>query len=465
MHAALKWFASQAGANFDLAHPLVAPFRFHAAAHTSRQAPELEPWELINLLFLFFQAQGTHKLLIGWLLQSAVGCIRWEHVQRSSFVAKHGMWMEFRCSQGKSRRQGARPAYTWALPELRWRGQSLLALLADFFSHEALPTAAFLIPGLDLRAETLWEISPDTALRINRPMSRGRFLEVFRGALVQCGLGVPAAKGATYNRLRRFLPTLANVTELDDTDAQAVGNWTDIVQGGGRSTPRPAATLPMSRHYAGGKTVRSATVKLKLVNRFLQLWEVHCQSIALTAEGLLPAHSWSWAELAALHARVDWPNSDPDLSGQEAISDGSGAIEVAEGALPGVSGSAPEGPPKPPEAAQAAAPDTSGSSDDSSSSASDCSADVDDLEGILPDDTAADAVPWFIQGTRTHIVSEAGTDGRLTPYCRDHPFAQDPARRGEGFLKGGLSVVCQRCLGRMPRGLYLALSEHCGWDH
>ena len=465
MHAALKWFATHTGANFDLAHPLVAPFRFHASAHTSRQAPELEPWEMVNLMFLFFKAQGTHKLLIGWLLQSAAGCIRWEHIQRSAFVAKHGQWMEFRCSQGKSRRQGARPAYTWALPELCWRGQSLLALLSDYFTHEALPTAAFLVPGLDLQAEDLWEISPDTALKIDRPMSRGRFLEVFRGALTQCGLAVQAAKGATYNRLRRFLPTLANVVELDDTDAQAVGNWTDVVQGGWRSAPRPVATLPMSRHYAGGKTVRSAAVKLKLIQRFMQLWGEHCKSAALTSDGLLPAHSWSWEEFASVHARVAWTNPDPDLSGQEAISDGSGAIEVAPGALPGDSGPAPVEPPLPEKAPVSPAAAQSGSSSDSSSSASDCSVDAVDLEGILPDETAAETIPWFIQSARTHVVSEVGDDGRLTPYCRDQPFAQDPARRGEGFLKGGLNVVCQRCLGRMPRGLYLALSEHCGWDH
>ena len=53
MHAALTWFMSSLGANIPVAHWLVKPFKFHAAAHSGRQAPELEPWELANLLMIF----------------------------------------------------------------------------------------------------------------------------------------------------------------------------------------------------------------------------------------------------------------------------------------------------------------------------------------------------------------------------------------------------------------------------
>lgn len=79
MHAALKWFAQQGAARFDMTHHLVAQYRFHAASHTSRQAPELEPWELVNLLLVTERASGTHRAMLCLVLMMALSCIRWEH--------------------------------------------------------------------------------------------------------------------------------------------------------------------------------------------------------------------------------------------------------------------------------------------------------------------------------------------------------------------------------------------------
>ena len=143
MHAALKWFADQAGAALDLSHPMVAPYRFHAVTHTARQAPELQPWELINLVCLFGRAKGNHKLLLAWVVMAAISCVRWEHLQRSSFVAGHTKWIEFHCQQGKARKKGARPAYGWALPEWCWEGHGVGRILEDFYRHEVLATAGF----------------------------------------------------------------------------------------------------------------------------------------------------------------------------------------------------------------------------------------------------------------------------------------------------------------------------------
>lgn len=184
MYAALKWFSTQAGASFPMDHHLVSPYKFHAVTHTSRQAPELQPWEFINLLFLAGRALGSHKILLSWMIMAATSCIRWEHVQRSTFVAKHKAWLEFRCSQGKSRRQGARPAYEWAMPLVRWQGMCVNSLLADFYKNEMLPASEFLIPALQLSAEELWDVCESTPFILQRKMSRGRFLETFRGALL-----------------------------------------------------------------------------------------------------------------------------------------------------------------------------------------------------------------------------------------------------------------------------------------
>ena len=61
MHAALKWWAANLGADFQVDHWVVRPYRFNAAAHSGRQAPELEPWEVANLMLLLTRMCGTHN--------------------------------------------------------------------------------------------------------------------------------------------------------------------------------------------------------------------------------------------------------------------------------------------------------------------------------------------------------------------------------------------------------------------
>ena len=200
MHACTKYFASTFGAAYDVDHWLTKTFRFHAQAHTSAQAAELEPWEFMNFLELFYRACGTQKLLLAMVLLPACACIRYEHLQRSSFTQDHGHWCEFHCSQGKSRRFGARPAYDWGLPEVLYKGTNLSAVLS------ARSQGVGLAVSISLAPEDLWEITSTTAFILDKKMSRGRFLELLRGALCQSGLDVAAAQRATFNRLRRFVP-------------------------------------------------------------------------------------------------------------------------------------------------------------------------------------------------------------------------------------------------------------------
>ena len=459
MHAALKWFEASAGAAFPMAHHLVAPFRFHAASHTSRQAPELEPWEFVNLLLAWERARGTHKVILGIILMAAVSCIRWEHLQRSTYLASHAGWLEFQCSQGKRRRQGARPAYQWSLPEVKWRGQSLVALLRDFYKHEMVADAGFLVPALSLSPEDLWEVTETTALITNKAMSRGRFLELFRGALMGLGLGPSSASGATFNRLRRFMPTLANATQISDQDMQAVGSWVEVVQGGG-DPGRQRAAIAMGQHYAGNKALRSAQVKTRLIARFFALWRLHQPQAALTADGFLPVDSWLWPAFAEAHQTVPWDTGDAIPEEVSDIEEGEvTVVEVAPGALPEAVSQDRR------ESSSSSEPEPLSSRDDSSSSASDVSADGDDMVGILADLSAADAMPWFKQGAKVHVTREVTEEDLLVPFCRDRPFHQEPVLRGTGFVQGSADGVCARCLARMPRGLYLALAEHNGWSH
>lgn len=458
MHASLRWFADNFGAAFTMDHWSVKHFRFHAVHHTGKQAPELEPWEFINLALLMAKVLGSHKLLVAFILMVATGCIRFEHVQRSRLVSIHGSWLEFECSQGKARKQGARPGYRWGLPQVTMNGHHMTKVIQEFFNHEFPKDHTFLMPALDLNAEDLWEVTEATAFVTNKAMSRARFLEIMRGALVQVGVDFTLAQSATYNKLRRFLPTMANVMELPDLDLQSVGNWTELPSGGGRdpSSKKPRGAMPMGVHYAGSRVLRSLQVKQRCVDRLFALYQKKRQELAMTAEGFLCRDAWQWAEVAALHQ--SFPEDMTPLAKTESLGD----IEVAPGALDGVEAREP-----PPQAELPVEDDSSSSLDtstDNSSSASDESADGGDLCGVVADDSAPEELGWLRQGKKLHIIREE-VEGRAVPWCRDFAYRQDPAERGRGFTLTPRTDFCQRCLGRVPRGIYLALAEHCQWLH
>ena len=299
---ALLWWRRTLGAQFPMDHWLVAPWRLHAGDHQGRQAVELPPWEFLNLVRWAGKLHGTHQLVVAFILMICVSCIRWEHIQRSHFVRKHEGWVEFYCRQGKSRRQGARPGYSWSMPEVNWQGFSLCAVLTDYFRNEAL-SEDFLVPALDLQAEDLWEVTPSTPLILNKAMSRSRFLELFRGSLMQVNVDPQSASRAQYNRLRRFLPTGGNVVQLEPLDQQAIGNWTEIPIGGGRSEGerKPQAVVHMGLHYAGEKLFRSYVVKAHVLRVLFTLFRRRQADFATDARSLLVRGAWEWPELAALY--------------------------------------------------------------------------------------------------------------------------------------------------------------------
>jgi hypothetical protein len=178
--------------------------------------------------------------------------------------------------------------------------------------------------------------------------------------------------------------------------------------------------------------------------------------LAMNEKGFLCRDAWQWAEVAALHQ--SFPEEVTPLAKTESL----GEIEVEPGALDGVEqpdDQVTELPLK--EEAEQSSSDTS---TDESSSASDESADGHDLCGVLADGTAPEELSWMRQGKKLHLVREE-VEGRAVPWCRDFAFQQDPAERGRGFTLTPRVDFCQRCLGRVPRGLYLALAEHCQWLH
>ena len=465
----LQWYASKMGLQFQVEHFLVQPFRMHELSHSGVQACELAPWEMMNLVMMASHAQGSYRLVLAFMIQSAVSCIRFEHMQRSSLVRCAEDHLEFRCSQDKSRRQGARPAYNWVTPEVSWQGWSLVATLKDFYSNELLPECGFLWPALRLTSEDLWEITDMTPFTASRAMSRARFLELLRGALLEMKVENTAAQTAGYNRLRRFLPTLGNVLQLDRESMQALGSWMEVPSGGG---PQPSkafrASNPMSLHYSGQKMLRSAQVKNAMVKRFMQLFRLKRSELALSENNLLRTDAWGWEEFAALNQSGQLQAFDvgaevqpPQAAETLVVVDEDALIEVEPPQQPCEVDDA--------EAEPAEEDDRSGSGitspSDSSPSASDHTADGEDLLAVMPEESVGMSLPWFVQGARTHIMKSTDETHQLVPWCRDRPFAQECKKRGEGFSLVAKQQICQRCLARMPRSIYAALAEHCSWQH
>ena len=89
MCSMMRWLEESMGLSFFTSHFMVKPYRMHEAHHTGAQAVELSPSELLNLLHMARRAQGSYMVVLTFMIQSAVSCIRFEHMQRSRLVAAH----------------------------------------------------------------------------------------------------------------------------------------------------------------------------------------------------------------------------------------------------------------------------------------------------------------------------------------------------------------------------------------
>eukprot|EP00435_Cladocopium_sp_Y103_P017200 s2946_g4.t1 len=415
MFQAMKWFEQNMGVRFHTEHYLIQPHRFHHPHHTGVQKEELQPWEFINILLLAARSKGTKQVLTSFMLQAAVSCVRFEHFQRSTMTTGNDQWLQFCCSQGKSRKQGARPKYDWAMPEVEHQGYSLLAVIRDFVKHEALPEATYMWPALVLCPDDLWQVHDGTPFNVAKRMSRSRFLELLRGLLMEVGVPRDGAMVAGFNRLRRFMPTLGNCLQYDPLALQAIGNWCDIPgHGGPAPTYKPQrASLPMGLHYAGQKVARAAQIKRHALECFFKLWRRKQPEVALTHEGLLAPDSWSWQEVCATAAEAKLP-AVADLPAQP--EQAAGAIEVAPGALADIENAGQAA-----EAEESDISDNDGFSSPTSPSASDESAVGEELVGIIPPDDITSNMPWFVQGAKVHILRSDDLQGRKLPWCRDAP--------------------------------------------
>ena len=225
---------------------------------------------------------------------------------------------------GKRRQAGARPGFEFAIPKLTMvAGVDLSAGLQAVYDQYAVTmigedTWPALV--LDIR-HRLGEVNENAEV-ISRPMSYRKFQELLRGIFMQLGATADAAVKLPYNSLRRVAPTAALFFNLSSEQAQAISNWQEVPEAA-KSKDVPAAlqrsTFPMSRHYAGMKTMESARIKLCL---FLMVFDCIKRTIkrrqsegkgafAKNAEGLVPFGSITWQDMV--------PQKRPSSEYQELI--------------------------------------------------------------------------------------------------------------------------------------------------
>ncbi|CAE7298184.1 ppsA [Symbiodinium natans] len=411
-----RWLRSNVGAEFDVEHFLVRPFRLHAPGHVQQQRDELEPWEFANMLICAAELTGCPRTLAAFCIMSAASCVRFRHMQRSVFFRDHGAWLEFRCAMGKSRRQGVRPPYHWALPQLVFEGFDLLAEIRPVVVRQSKAGADFLWPRPVLTPEELWQVVELTPLDVGRQLSPSRFMEFFRGLLSRCGLPAEEVARAGYNRLRRFLPTGGSTLGLDEISMQAIGSWTEPAQ----AQQGAKRQKLMSTHYAGNKLDNSLQAKqqvLQAVVRAIRRMQGHRKG----SPQLFPSQSLLWSHVTA-----------PSLS-------------------------APRGHAPKKDSAATSEISSSQSSSSSSGEAEDLSSSGEEVLPVADVDDWA----WFQQRAKFHVVQCRDDGERLVPFCRKAAFPQDPTRTGSGLppMEG---AVCQRCLRSVPKLLKARLLESRG---
>jgi hypothetical protein len=426
---------------------LCAKFKLHADSHSVVQAEELQPWEFHNMVAVALRSTGTLHILYVINVFVAMACVRFEHIQRSG-VSKSEPVPVFACSKGKRRVQGARPGFEWTAPCLTHKQLELTAAVIAFWQEnvEGVASANFLIPAIQLDASDLFTVTSDTPFVVDKPMSRRQFMEIFKGHLVAAGVAPDKAQLAKYNKLRRFLPTGANVFMFDDSDAQAIGNWTEVPRGGlSDRVRRGHAKNLMAHRYAGNKVLRSRRLKqhvLDLLAKVMkEIWRRKPDVAPHPESRLLAPGSITWELVSETFDSMDLDVVPLDLD-----------VLLAP----------PEPPskkPKPSTGLPTEKESDASSSSSSSSSSGDEEAETGGEMRLSFEAADLSTTPWFLQGKKWHMQSALDGECRPIPWCRDQAFSQDAADSGTGVLDKDYENMCRKCFARSPLGLNKALAD------
>jgi hypothetical protein len=269
-------------------------------------------------------------------------------------------------------------------------------------------------------------------------MSYTQYTELLRAVLIRCGLTLQEASMLTFNSTRRTLPTAADMLEFDDADAQAISNWTDIPA---TAAKRQRGSMPMSRHYAEGKTSFTGEIKLRVLAAVIETtkWCIKHKRLTPNAKGMYARDAVTWEDIRLNKHHVASPE-------QLATSSKWGTYFHKNPVLKSDVVAKPE--------AGDADRDTTASKSSSSSASSDGTKDVDSESADEVQEVDGSAIEWFLQAGRVHLVSEYTVEGFQLSVCRAQkgtPFAHLPKEKGSGAdaaLCAG--KICTSCIKKAP---------------
>ena len=140
-------------------------------------------------------------------------------------------------------------------------------------------------------------------------MLNHQWVTVLKQAAMAAGWDATNLGALSYNSMRRFLPTMANVLRFSENTAQAIGSWQEHPQGegGSASTSRQL----MSVHYSDQRALASAEAKRDVLSLFFRLVQHHAETCSASSSSGQP-YSLTWEQLANLnHTHQHHPSPAP----------------------------------------------------------------------------------------------------------------------------------------------------------
>ena len=296
----LGWLRRRLGLDLPVGDALLADFGFYPEGHVAKQAKVISPAMFVNLVGAIHQGGGKVQEE-ALTLFFALACVRQKHLAISTFVDLSELFFQGYCPEGKARRRGTRPPFTWAVP-----CPGFVPDVFDFLRDLAvrLKNPPFVIPALTkARMQPLRKWSPE-------PMQHTMGIRIIRRVFESLGVPGQAVKGLTFNSCRRFLPTMGNLLGLSRHEAQALGNWVEDPTDDREGTSTRTPVMPMAVHYSDQRAIASGLVKSKLLDKFVSLLEGVPQAHAILhgASGTVTEAELSWEILAGLqheHAKAN----------------------------------------------------------------------------------------------------------------------------------------------------------------
>ena len=289
---AFRWLRKHIGLPFPVESPCVQDFLHAPGTHVPQPARTLSPAEFWNLVALAQKLGPRKSQSVQLIILCALACIRCKHLARSSLQGINDRFLFAHCAEGKRRKLGARPPYSWAVPRPTFLGGMTFDFLGEV--HERLGMPQFLLPA---RSRALKSF-PQRRWR-NVPMGYNEIVRILRAALEDAGDSKDTAATATFNTIRRFLPTAANVLRFDVQTSQAIGSWEEVPQGDGPALGK--AIRPMSLHYSAELALSSGEAKMEVLNAFVSACKVHPGVLQILAgcPVRIPPQELTWQMVAS----------------------------------------------------------------------------------------------------------------------------------------------------------------------